>query len=220
MGQIMQAWPGRPLDALGTMRIINEMGSQPPLVWCFNDAAEPSNLATALGPDQPLIYGRSLHLLVPPTESRVEPTNIVAQHYFETLQSHLTAKTLWLGANCQGGQIALRLFMFLDKARFDVPAFAFITNQLREAETGRAALLIYGSQDDIHNPFVQDIEQAHSRAAAMFSSYQQTVLDVGHGQYLKPPAVDQVAEHLIAFRNCYVAVSGDTAAINAPAVGL
>jgi pimeloyl-ACP methyl ester carboxylesterase len=200
--------------------MINEVGSQPPLVWFFNGAAEPANLATALGPDQPLIYGRSLHLLVPAAEARKEPANIVARHYFETLQRHLTARALWLGANCQGEQIALPLFRHLVKAGFDVPALAFITNQLRDAETDRPALLIYGKQDDIHNPFVQDIEQAHARAAVMFSFYQQALLDVGHGQYLQPPAVDQVAAHLIAFRNRYVVTSGDTAAINAPAVGL
>lgn len=195
----MKNWPGRALDTQGTLRILNEHGTQQPLLWILNAAADTGHLEAAFGPDQPIIYGRSLHLLVPDGQDRIGPAQSVADHYTQTLPRCLTLGQVWLGSNCQGNEIVKAWLPRLDAAGYDVAGFCFVNNPVNVGATKRPALLIYGDQDDRHNPFAQNEQAAKSRARDAFSTYEMHMVEAAHGQFFSPPVVFEIAEHMRAF---------------------
>mgnify|MGYP001800304881 CR=1 FL=1 len=199
MSRLMKNWRGRALDGPGTLRLLNEGGRQQPLLWILNAAADTHHLEAAFGLDQPVIYGRSLHLLVSEGEDRLGPAQSVADHYTKTLAQHVSPGRIWLGSNCQGNEIVRAWLPRLAAAQFDVAGLCFVNNPVNADATGRPALLIYGDQDDRHNPFAQDEPAATARAQAAFSSYERRMVAAGHGQFFSPPVVFEIAEQMRAF---------------------
>lgn len=199
MSRLMAGWPGQALDAQGTLRLVNASGTRQPLLWILNAAADTRHLQEAFGPDQPVIYGRSLHLLVPDGEDRVSPAQKVAEHYVQVLMQTLLPGRVWLGSNCQGNEIVKAWLPGLAQAGFEVAALSFVNNPLSLEATGLPALLIYGDADDRHNPFANDANAATTRARSAFSSYDTRVVAAGHGQYFSPPVVFEIASTMRAF---------------------
>lgn len=198
--RMMVNWDGRPLDELGLVRIYNETGGCPPLMWIFNAAAEPQMLANALGPDQPLIFTRSTHLLVCPEDDPADIRRPLAEHLTETLKRHAPRTRLDIGANCQGVSLVVDLCALLPKIGIQVGRLSLINCRLPDGVTGCPALLLYGDEDPGHDPFCNDPDDARQRAKTLFSSHTRQVLRARHGQYFSEAVLKEWIPKLNAFR--------------------
>jgi hypothetical protein len=208
LSRLMQSWSGTPLDAAGILRRLNDHGSRPPLFWIFNAMREPERLAAALGPDQPLIYGRSLHMIVPPGPDRRPVQRALAAYYADALTGCVGAGPLWVGANCQGAAIAADIARRLNAGGPVVPALALI-NGRPDGLPDLPGLLIYGSEDPQNDPF-RDGTDPPPRLGPL--ALREVLPRVAHGGYFEPGTVERVAARLRTYFDSVPAVSAASAA--------
>ncbi|MFW2542786.1 hypothetical protein ACN2XU_09100 [Primorskyibacter sp. 2E107] len=196
--RMMRGWPGEPLDRRGIVRILNATGSKPPIFWIFNVRHEPENFANALGPDQPLIYGRSLHLILGPDEDRDSALIGLANYFLRWLAPRMTVTRHFLGANCQGARCLLMLTQRLMAKDIRVSGVCLIS-ALPDIEVGVPALLIYGSRDPHHDPFFHDAVSAQKQASRCFATVRRQLVDAEHGQYGRVETVETVVARVQDF---------------------
>jgi len=195
LSRLMRQWPGTPVDSAGVLRRLNSGGSRPPLFWIFNAQREPERLAAALGRDQPLIYGRSLHMIVPEASLKLEAGRHLAAHYADALFPIAGGGLLWVGANCQGASIAMEVVRRLNRERPVVPAMAFI-NAWPGNRVDLPKLLFYGEADPDNDPFRED----PAAASLGFGQHRREVLPgVSHGGYFEEGTVERLAAGLQAY---------------------
>ncbi|WP_123640368.1 hypothetical protein [Histidinibacterium lentulum] len=195
LSRLMEQWSGTPLDSAGVLRRLNPGGSRTPLFWIFNSKREPERLAAALGPDQPLIYGRSLHMIVPEASLKLDVGRRLAAHYADALRPAVGDGLLCVGANCQGTSIAMEVVRRLNRERPVVPALAFI-NARPGDRLDLPKLLFYGEEDPQSDPFREDPDAA-SRG---FGPHRREVLSgVSHGGYFEVGTVERVAAGLRSY---------------------
>lgn len=102
-------WPGERAFPAGLIIGHNLAGKRPPLAWVFQQHAELTVLAQALGPDQPIYGMRSLDRIVHYTAITPEVLEAVSMRYLAELLSLRLPAPLPLGGNCSGGIVALAL---------------------------------------------------------------------------------------------------------------
>lgn len=199
LSKLMQSWPGIALDDQGVLRQLNGTGTRDPLFWLFNASREPALLAQALGPDQPLIFGRSLHQIVKPGPDRTLAVVDLGRHYAHLLVAALEDRALWVGANCQAVSIVVQVVANLRATRIGVRGLCLISATTL-APVGLPGLLIYGGDDPENDPFRDDPDAAHGQALRSFSRYRRVVLPgVAHGRYFAPGTVDSLVERFQVF---------------------
>ena len=188
----MRGWPGEAIDQLGIVRILNPDGTRPPLVWCFNGQHEFPMLARGLGPDQPLIGIRSLHLV-----SRMEPgrallDEAMGDHYAKILLDKLPSIHCFVGGNCQGVPIAaqvLRQWLLADRS-----CVSFIA---LEWEPGlplpTPCILLFGDRSEIFNPYLRGDTDAPARWKLLFARPRHEIIPGSHGGYFSPECFGTLA---------------------------
>ncbi len=199
IAKLLRTWPGEPVKGETTLRVLNAQGTRPPMFWMFNAAHEPLNLAAALGVDQPLMFGRSLHLVVPTGPDRLPAALALGDHYAQVLMRVFGQMPFWAGANCQGVRSVVRASVVLREAGSQINGLCLV-NGLPTSPVGLPGLLIYGADDPIHDPFTRDPEASDALARACFSRYTRAVLpNVRHGAYFNTGTVNEVAKLLHDF---------------------
>ncbi|WP_164860722.1 hypothetical protein [Parasedimentitalea marina] len=199
--KLMSSWNGRAIDDRGILRTLNEGGSRPPLLWIFNSAEEPVRFAKALGDDQPLIFSRSSHLLVPPDDDPTEVRNILTEYLFGELKKQFPGSHFDMGTSCQGSGIVMKLSNRLREADISVGHLCIVNCSLPQIDTNLPALLVYGDEDEGHNPFQRDSGAAETRAKMVFSKYRKLVLKTRHGQYYLPENAKEIIAQFDLFRS-------------------
>lgn len=174
-------WPGKPAFDQSLFRILNEKGSAPPLVWCFNNGHEFGRLAGRLGANQPVYGLRSGNLVLDITpENHRESNRRVALHALPELLRILPDGSFYLGGNCQGAAIAMELALALQRLGRTVPLVILMEAVPEEAFAGRVAL-IFG-KDSIFNPYTvhHDPDNEWKR---LFDQYTVDIIPGRHGTY-------------------------------------
>jgi len=217
--KMMGSWCGHHLDGAGVVRVLNEGGSKPPILWIFNTANEPEALASVLGSDQPLVFTRSAHLMVPPDQDPAEIRNRLADHFLTEVDRRFGGETLNLGTSCQGTGIALRFAQNSWETGILVNALCIINCSLPDVATGLPALLVYGSGDPLQDPFSKDAARAEKRAAQVFSNHQRCLLDAGHGQFYDPRVLKDILREFAAFAAAYSDIRVVNSAASSDTVG-
>lgn len=204
LSKLMKTWPGLPIDGQGLVRQLNADGTLPPLFCVFNTADEPEKLASALDSDQPLIYGRSLHLVMSPGPERRAATIELGRHYASILAPVIGQRPIWIGANCQGVPVMMQVAASLRDAGANIFCMYLISG-LPTTVMDVPALLIYGEDDPHHDPFRKDADTAHAEARRCFARYRREVLPgVGHGKYFDEGTVNLLASILQTFRDACI----------------
>ncbi len=198
--KLIAPWKGRPLDAYGLLRVLNENGTRPPFFWIFNTSHEPERLAQFLGEDQPLYFSRSTHLLVRPEDDADDLRRALADYLLEQIAAHVPGGHLDIGSSCQGTGIAMNLCARLPDCGIEVGTLCLINCALPEEVTGRPALLIYGDQDPGHDPFRKDHETAEHRARAAFSAHQRVMVKARHGGFYFDEVLGEIIPQFANFR--------------------
>jgi len=199
--KLMSLWSGKALDDRGILRVLNETGSKKPLFWIFNTAHEPEILARALGDDQPLIFSRSSHLIIQPGQDGWEVINVLTEYLYREMSRHFPRCHLDMGTSCQGSAFLMQLSVMLRGAGISVGHLCIINCSLPEVVTNLPALLIYGDQDQVHNPFSTNTLASESRAQVVFSEYKKVVLNARHGHFYSDDVLKIIIPQFDDFRS-------------------
>ena len=198
--KLMASWCGRPIDEHGLVRILNENGTRPPLLWIFNAANGPKKLAEALGNDQPLIFTRSTHLMVQPGEDPAEPQRELADHFLHQVALNFPGTKFDFGTSCQGTGIVMHFCAELSGVNIDVGALCMINCSMAQEITNRPAMLVYGDNDRKQDPFESDFLNSERRANTMFSTYRRLVVPARHGTYFSKGVIEGILAQFAAFK--------------------
>jgi hypothetical protein len=182
---LTSTWLGEPIDADCLIRILNRDGTRPPLIWCYNADKEFPVMAAGLGPDQPVIGMRSLHMVEPMGPTRYRKDEIVADFYADALLSHggIDLSGCFVGGNCQGAAIAVRIASDLLMANRNVGAL--VTMEAQSAlPFPRRVGMIFGSKSEMFNPFLRG-ETPQAKWRTLFSDPVWEIIPGAHGQYFR-----------------------------------
>jgi hypothetical protein len=174
---------------------------KPPLFWICNSAKEPQLLADALGPDQPLIFSRSAHLLVTSADDRLPFRKILGDYLLDEISRAFAGQKFDAGTSCQGTSLVMYLAEKSDRGTFEIGSLCLINSRLPEIATGCPALLIYGSGDPGHDPFRENMEEAVSKASMCYSEYDRILLDAQHGEYYSDDVLADILTQFQSFRS-------------------
>jgi hypothetical protein len=208
---LTKEWAGEPIDDAGLVRILNRTGKRPPLIWCFNGQREFPMLAAGLGPDQPVIGLRSLHMVERVGPTRYRNDQIAAELYLNALLSCVDLDECFVGGNCQGAGIAIHIASSLLKAGKNVRALIIMEAQPILPFPGRVGL-IFGDRSEMFNPFLRG-ESPQARWKTLFSDPVLEIVPGTHGEYFRDenfPALCEAIARIIDFRE------GDRGAAKAP----
>jgi hypothetical protein len=186
---LVKDWDGVALDSAGLVRVLNADGRQPPLIWCFNGRHEFPLLAERLGPDQPLIGLRSMHLVTRMEPGRARQDAAMADHYADILLAHLPDEPCFIGGNCQAVPVAAQLARRWLLAGRRCPSFIAL-----EWEPGAPlplrCRLLFGAESPMFNPYLRGDADPASRWKLMFAQPQDEIVPGAHGQYFTPQNID------------------------------
>lgn len=217
--RLISSWSGRPLDGRGLLRILNEDGSRPPILWIFNSAKEPIPMAAALGADQPLVFSRSAHLLVRPNDDPVQVSNVLTDYLYQEIKLRFPHVNFDMGTSCQGSRILMRLSNLLREGGIGVGGLCMINCPLPEIVTDLPAFLVYGESDPAHDPFRKDIVVAKERAEKVFSRYKRTMVNAKHGQFYAEGTIRKILAQFEVFSSSKSLESSLTASESSSTVG-
>lgn len=185
-------WPGKPAFENSLFRVLNENGSAPPLVWCFNNGHEFSRLASRLGAGQPVYGLRSGNLVLDITPKNQRTANKrVALHALPELLRILPEGPYYLGGNCQGAAIAMELALSLQSLDHAV-ALVMLMEAVHEAPFSGRVALIFG-KDSIFNPYAAEPDP-DSQWKRMYDRYTVDIIPGQHGTYFDRPRIGALAK--------------------------
>jgi len=177
---LTSSWAGRVVDQDGLVRVLNEHGRRPPLVWCFNAAHEFPVMARSLGHDQPVIGLRSLHMVKRLDGTRLFNDDFFADYYWRYLSSRMDLNGCFVGGNCQGAFIAARIASNMLASGREVRALISMEAQPIRPFPGRVEM-IFGADSDF-NPFRRgEMPQSHWRR--FFAETVVQVIPGAHGEF-------------------------------------
>ena len=185
----LETWPGERPTPDRLMAGMNVSGSLPPLFWIFQGGEEFAALGDALGPDQPLYGFRSGHLVFRYTEDQIQQ---VALQYVHDILEVSPKGPLFLGANCQGGVIALAAAQHLARRR-RTPGLLVLMEWGFELQPYPGKVLFLHGADSLQgNPFLrhQDPERAWRR---LLAEYDVEEIAGAHGGYFMEGNVEPLA---------------------------
>lgn len=195
-----RSWPGEGLDAERCVRGVNLGAAAVPVFWCFNAQEEFAALATALGPEQPVVGMRSLNQIIETSPATRPALDEVAQHYAATLIARFGTGRCIVGGNCQAAGMAWRVAMQLWLAGVTVLRLVTLDAEMRVPFPGHVRLL-FGAKSSRHNPFLSPPEDAqrplpwHWQRA--YAGCDWDMLPADHGFYFVPPALPALAEAIL-----------------------
>lgn len=188
-------WPGDSRGGVGFVRILNEQGSKPPLIWCFNAAHEFPALAAALGPDQPVVGMRSLHMVEPISGKRYGQDEATAALYARDILGRLDFRQCTVGGNCQGAGIAIHLATNLMEAGKEIRALITMEAESPFPFAGRVGL-IFGANSKEYNPFLR----GRSPEAKWRTIYGEPLLEIvsgAHGGYFRGESLRSLCDAIM-----------------------
>lgn len=189
---LMQEWAGFPVDEGRLARILNADGKRPPLIWCFNSQQEFPVLAAGLGPDQPVIGIRSLHLVERNDATRYGKDEFLAELYADALLPSVDLEECFVGGNCQAVSVAAHLAFNLLKAGKAVRALITLDGESPLPFPGRVGL-IHGARSEMFNPFLRG-ETPQPRWNMLFADPVAQMVPGTHGEYFKPENAPPLCE--------------------------
>jgi amino acid adenylation domain-containing protein len=155
----VRAWNGKRSTPDSFIFTLNESGRRQDLFWCFQGDNEFTQLATHLGPDQPVHGMRSGHLIMNYT---AENLSAIARHYAAEMITLQPGGSFLLGGNCQGGLIARAIALRLRKLGRTV-SLLILMEQMTFPEYDGPVALIFGGNSDLnpYNPAADPVALAH-----------------------------------------------------------
>jgi len=215
IGTATRDWGGDLLDAEGCLHLVNPSGPQTPVFWCFNAAGEFSQLAAALGPEQPLVGLRSLNRILDEALTLSSAAEQLAQHYADHLLARFGTQPCIIGGNCQAASVAYRVALRLLHAGVPVNRLVTLDAELRFPYPGHLRALF--GRESLYNP-INKTRDGSERAAPRpwdysAASYDRATVDGAHGQYFHAENIASLAREILARPDLSGTVTGASVAV-------
>ncbi|MCB8839933.1 hypothetical protein [Aurantimonas sp. VKM B-3413] len=178
-------WGGEPLDDDGTVRILNRDGTRPVIIWCFNVQNEFPTMAAGLGPDQPLIGVRSLHLVESLGPGRFHQNLDTADEYTRIIEScpDLDLSDCVVGGNCQGAYVSFRIAENLLAKGAMVRVISMEAQPFLPLPCPVG--FVFGAYSELFNPFLRG-EAPEAKWRDMFEAAMVEIVPAKHGEFFTP----------------------------------
>jgi len=183
-------WPGEFATGSNLVKLLNPMGKNTPVFWCFQSAQEFESLANALGQDTPLYALRSGHLLMEYTEDNIN--SITTQYASEVAKvcDAMGIRIPLLAGNCQGSGLILHVVKKLEKQGTPPLGMVALESTLPQ-RLSSPVTLIFG-RNSSYNLF----RRYHSIAEGIQKYYDKVnivIIPGRHGQFFSKPNVPYIA---------------------------
>ena len=195
------AWSGDRKKSDSLVSVHNKSGKKPPLAWVFQGDTEFSNLAKALGRDQPLFGMRSGHGIMTYDENNIQAMALACVRELENLIPH---GPIFIGGNCQGAVIALAMAQHWLRRRRRIPLLILMEWPTRLQAYHEPVLLLFGDNSHVNpNMHYKKPELVWNRA---FSDYRVDYFRGKHGMFFTKSAnlkslATRLQHHLGAQKN-------------------
>ena len=188
---LVAPWKGRKLFGKSFLITLNHAGLKHGLFWCLQGYRELTQLASHLGPDQPVHGMRSGHLIMDYTDANID---LLASHYALEMMALQPEGPFIIGGNCQGGLIARAIALCIKRAGRSVSLLILMEESRFQDYDGPVALL-FGSES-ILNPY-----KSHSDPEAIFNKsypggFTVDLIDGAHGQFFEEPNIESLVKPL------------------------
>ena len=188
----LDEWPGERLPRHPTILAHHAEGRAAPLLWVFNAPREPTMLAEALGPQQPLYAVRSGVGLIDYREDEIQR---LALHYVSEFERLHPSGPVFVGGNCQGGVIALAIAQHLLRRRRHVPLLVLLDwSYALQPYCGR--VMMVGCADTIHLNARHLFAHPELAWTRHFAACRFLEIPGGYAEGLLPPQVGLLARTL------------------------
>lgn len=192
-------WSGRRHNATSLIVSCGKKHAEQQLFWCFQTGTEFKNLATSLGKDFCIHGMRSGHLVMDYSD---ENLSALSTYYAEQVSQINPEGPLYLGGNCQGGQVAHAVAQLLVKQGRDVQLLILMEAARLPAYAGRLAF-IYG-KDSYLNPYSRYDDGLSQIGMAYPQGFSMDIIPGGHGSYFTEPNILYLVSRI---RSCIEHVS-------------
>lgn len=154
---MMIAWKGEKLSPDSLIVGKNTQGKRTPLFWVFQNYEEFNALANALGKNQP-VYGMKSYssVLAVKDYSHQNIQGLVDRYLWEILALLPIKQPIVLGANCQGGMIALEIAKKLSKAGRPPILLVLMEWSFKFGEYKLPTLFLYGKDSYTSSIYEKD----------------------------------------------------------------
>lgn len=156
----------------------NPLGRSHPLFWCCQGFQELVQLASRLGPHQPVVGMRSGHLIMDYSDQNILA---LASHYAREIRAVQPEGEIRLGGNCQGGQIARGVAQQLRAAGREVALLVLMEETEFRPYDGRVALLF--GRDSRLNPYNSGPDPDAVFRRAYGDGYEVAIIPGAHGLF-------------------------------------
>jgi len=174
---------------------LNDSGSRRGLFWCFQGYRELEQLASSLGPDQPVHGMRSGHLIMKYTEENIAA---LAARYAVEMMALQPVGPFVIGGNCQAACIARAIAMCLKRSGRSVDLLILMEeNSFREYD-GRIALLF--GRESTFNPYKPGVDPEAIFRKSYVRGFAVHFIAGEHGQFFEEENVaslGNILRHLL-----------------------
>ncbi len=165
----------------------NTGGTRRPLIWCFNNWAEPHLLVAQLSRDIPLYAFVSLHHYTPRWGLKTRFNDPLARILLEDIQALVLGPDLVLGGNCQGAPIMESVALQLDQHNGPLPDLITLDYTPRRAYRGPYTLLF--GQNSRFNPLRDHPDPLSDWRLQGMQPRLRMIENATHGTYFRSPNI-------------------------------
>lgn len=188
---LVVAWKGAQLSADSFLFSLNPGGRRRGLFWCLQGYRELTQLATQLGPDQPVHGMRSGHLIMEYTDRNIDT---LATHYAIEMAAVQPRGSFLVGGNCQGALIARAVALSLRRLGRSVALlFLMEESQFKEYD-GRVALLF--GRESHFNPYRTGADPEAVFRRSYPGGFTVDLIAGAHGRFFEAPNIESLAPAL------------------------
>jgi hypothetical protein len=187
----VRTWKGTRSTPESFIVTLNESGTRQGLFWCLQGYRELAQLASHLGPDQPVHGMRSGHLIMSYIDENIAA---IASHYAAEMIALEPKGAFLLGGNCQGGWIARAIAMRLRECGRSVSLLILMEQGSFPPYDGPVALLF--GRDSHFNPYKSGSDPDATFRSSYPAGFTVDIIGGAHGEFFESPNVETLASAL------------------------
>jgi len=175
----------------GPVLHLNPNGSEPPIIWVFNDWAESVILQKRIDENQPVVCLKSMARVIPEMRDRALLVAPLVERYVTYLVSQPLPAAYIVGGSCQAAHIAEGIAHALLSMTNTRPLLMSVEHEPKYCYPG-SVVLIFGDESPLFNPFLGGSDPA-VRWRRMFGRASWFELHAAHGEVFLGRGAEQMS---------------------------
>lgn len=177
----------------GPLLLMNQSGTRPPLIWCFNRWSEALLLGKTLGADQPLIAMISLSAFKMPKARKAWIYPALIKTFTELVDAYVREEPFVVGGNCEAGWVAEGMAHRMFFAKMRCPLLILLDHVPVYAYPG-SLLMLFGTKSHL-NPFAKG-HKLEGKWQVFHGAPRWGFIDAEHGHFFVRPGLSQLSQHV------------------------